>query len=48
MFSKIRLSLALMVNVIVILEIDPQKIDEFLRHPRKRRRLASGARLPAL
>ncbi len=30
MLSKNRLSLALMVNVIVILEIDPLKIDEFL------------------
>ena len=30
MFTKFRLSLAVMVNVIVILEIDPQKIDEFL------------------
>lgn len=30
MLTKNRLSLAIMVNVIVILEIDPQKIDEFL------------------
>ncbi|MCX6849353.1 MAG: putative quinol monooxygenase [Verrucomicrobia bacterium] len=30
MFIKNRLSLAVMVNVIVILEIDPVKIDEFL------------------
>ncbi len=30
MFSKNSLSLAPMVNVIVILEIDPTKIDEFL------------------